>query len=189
MPLSPLWPQPALWAFPAAYFAAAGELSHADPVVPILIASIFITLGAALGGLLMRWLKQPAVLGELLVGLLAGNLGYYFANPTLTVLREGDNLSRIASMALTGPLNLGEATLKLLPGAHTDLLAQLLSGPQGQTYITVYAFIDIISRLAILILLFMVGLEISLVEIKASGSTLPMSPCSASYLPMLLAWG
>ncbi len=190
MPLSPLWPQPALWAFPAAYFAAAGELSHADPVVPILIASIFITLGAALGGLLMRWLKQPAVLGELLVGLLAGNLGYYFANPTLTVLREGDNLSRIASMALTGPLNLGEATLKLLPpGAHTDLLAQLLSGPQGQTYITVYAFIDIISRLAILILLFMVGLEISLVEMKRVGKYATYVAVLGIILPMALGMG
>ena len=40
-----------------------GELSHADPVVPILIASIFITMGAALGGWLMKWMKQPAVLG------------------------------------------------------------------------------------------------------------------------------
>ena len=79
-------------------FFASGELSHADPVVPILIASIFITLGAALGGLLMKWLKQPAVLGELLVGLLAGNLGYYFGNPAITVLREGDNLSRIAAL-------------------------------------------------------------------------------------------
>jgi hypothetical protein len=31
---------------------ANGELSHADPVVPILIASIFITFGAVLGGAL-----------------------------------------------------------------------------------------------------------------------------------------
>ena len=91
-------------------FFAGGELSHADPVVPILIASIFITLGAALGGVLMKWLKQPAVLGELLVGLLAGNLGYYFGNPTLTVRREGDNLSRISSLAMSQPLNLSEAT-------------------------------------------------------------------------------
>lgn len=93
------------YALPAASFLAAGELSHIDPVVPILIASIFITLGAAIGGLLMKWLKQPAVLGELQVGLLAGNLGYYFANPTLTVLREGDNLSKIASLALGGDSN------------------------------------------------------------------------------------
>ena len=190
MPLLALSPHPVFWALPMAYFYAAGELSHADPVVPILIASIFITLGAALGGLLMRWLKQPAVLGELLVGLLAGNLGYYFADPTLTVLREGDNLSRIASMALTGPFNLGEATQKLLPpGPHTDLLAHLLSGPQGQTYITVYAFIDIISRLAILILLFMVGLEISLVEMKRVGKYATYVAVLGIILPMALGMG
>jgi hypothetical protein len=119
-------------------FFASGELSHADPVVPILIASIFITLGAALGGLLMKWLKQPAVLGELLVGLLAGNLGYYFGNPAVTVLREGDTLSRIAALALTQPVNLSEATHRVLaPGPHTDLIAALLSGPQGQSYIYV----------------------------------------------------
>src|SRR5215468_4902930 len=146
---------------PAGSFVSNGDLSHADPVVPILIASIFITLGAALGGLLMKYLRQPAVLGELLVGLLAGNLGYYLGNPTLTVLREGDNLSKIASVALTGPYNLAQATQRVLPpGPHSETLAHLLAGPQGQTYITVYAFIDIISRLAILVLLFLVGLEV-----------------------------
>src|SRR5258708_31228957 len=154
----------------AGFLWTAGELSHADPVVPILIASIFITLGAALGGSLMKWVKQPAVLGELLVGLIAGNLGYYFANPTLTVLREGDNLSRIAGMALNGPYNLAEAALKVLPpGPHAELLASLLGGPQGQTYISIYAFVDIVSRLAILILLFPGGLVISLVEMKRGG--------------------
>jgi Kef-type K+ transport system membrane component KefB len=165
-------------------------LSHADPVVPILIASIYITLGAALGGMLMRWVKQPAVLGELLVGLLAGNLGYYLGNPTLTVLREGDNLSRIASLALTTPNSIGEATQKLLPaGPHTELLAQLLSGPQGQTYISVYSFVDIISRLAILVLLFMVGLEISLVEMKKVGKYATYVAVLGIVLPMVMGMG
>jgi Kef-type K+ transport system membrane component KefB len=169
---------------------AGGELSHADPVVPILIASIFITLGAALGGLLMKWLKQPAVLGELLVGLLAGNLGYYFRNPTLTVLREGDNLSRIASAALTQPVTLSEATHQVLaPGPHTDLIASLLSGPQGQTYIYVYSFIDVVSRLAILVLLFLVGLEISLVEMKRVGKYASYVAILGIILPMLLGMG
>ncbi len=128
---------------------ASGELSHADPVVPILIASIFITLGAALGGLMMKWIKQPSVLGELLVGLLAGNLGYYFGNPVLTVLREGDNLSRISAMALGGPYSVAEATHKLLPPSpHTDLISSLLSSPSGLSYLNVYAFIDVVSRLA-----------------------------------------
>jgi Kef-type K+ transport system membrane component KefB len=173
-----------------AYLLVDTELSHADPVVPILIASIFITLGAALGGLLMKWLKQPAVLGELLVGLAAGNLGYYFGGSTLTVLREGDNLSRIASLALTGPYNLSEAAFQVLPpGAHTDLLAHLLSGSQGQTYISVYAFIDVISRLAILVLLFLVGLEISLVEMKRVGRYASYVAILGIVVPMILGMG
>jgi len=172
------------------YFLADTELSHADPVVPILIASIFITLGAALGGLIMKCLKQPAVLGELLVGLAAGNLGYYFGSPTLTVLREGDNLSRIAHVALTGPYDLGQATLQILPpGPHSNLLAQLLAGPEGQTYISVYAFIDVISRLAILVLLFLVGLEISLVEMKRVGKYASYVAILGIVLPMILGMG
>jgi Kef-type K+ transport system membrane component KefB len=171
-------------------FFADGELSHADPVVPILIASIFITLGAALGGLLMKWLKQPAVLGELLVGLLAGNLGYYLGNPAVTVLREGDNLSRIAALALTQPVTLSEATHRVLaPGPHTDLIASLLSGPQGQSYIYVYSFIDVVSRLAILVLLFLVGLEISLVEMKRVGKYASYVAILGIILPMLLGMG
>jgi Kef-type K+ transport system membrane component KefB len=172
---------------PATLLWASGELSHADPVVPILIACIFITLGAALGGSLMKWMKQPAVLGELLVGLLAGNLGYYLGNPTLTVLREGDNLSRIASYALSSSYNLGEAVYKILPpGPHTDVIASLLGGPHGQTYISVYSFIDIVSRLAILILLFLVGLEISLVEMKRVGKTAAAVAILGIVVPMAL---
>jgi Na+:H+ antiporter len=173
-----------------ASFFFSGELSHADPVVPILIASIFITMGAALGGMFMRWLKQPAVLGELLVGVLAGNLGYYFASPTLTVLREGDNLARIASLALNSSYNLAEATRHILPpGPHTDRLVQLLSGPNGQMYISVYAFIDIVSRLAILVLLFLVGLEISLVEMKRVGKYATYVAVLGIVIPMALGMG
>jgi Kef-type K+ transport system membrane component KefB len=174
----------------ATFLFASGEISHADPVVPILIASIFITLGAALGGLLMKWLGQPSVLGELLVGLLAGNLGYYLGSPTLTVLREGDTLSRISALAYTSPVNLADATRQLLhPGPHTELLANLLGGPQGQTYMNIYSFIDIISRLAILILLFLVGLEISLVEMKRVGKPAAFVAILGIVLPMVLGMG
>ena len=175
---------------PLVLFRDAGELSHADPVVPILIASIFITMGAALGGLLMRWMKQPAVLGELLVGLLAGNLGYYLGDPTLTVLREGDNLSRIASLAMRAPYDLGEAARQVLPpGPHADLISSLLMGPQGATYISVYNFIDVISRLAILVLLFLVGLEVSLVQMKRVGKYAAYVALLGIILPMILGMG
>lgn len=176
--------------FPVASFWFAGGLSHADPVVPILIASIFITMGAALGGLLMKWIKQPSVLGELLVGLLAGNLGYYFGNPVLTVLREGDNLSRISDLALGSRLSVADATHQLLQaGSHTDLIASLLSSPNGLTYLNIYSFIDIVSRMAILILLFLVGLEISLVEMRRVGKHASYVAVLGIILPMLLGMG
>src|SRR6516162_9897959 len=81
---------------PAASFVSSGELSHADPVVPILIASIFITLGAALGGLLMKCLKHLFLMGALLVVPLWSNLGYYSSTPTLPVLGEANTLTQIS---------------------------------------------------------------------------------------------
>jgi Kef-type K+ transport system membrane component KefB len=174
----------------AAVFFSAGELSHADPVAPVLLACIFITLAAAMGGLLMKWIKQPSVLGELLVGLLAGNLGYYFHSPGLTVLREGDNLSKISALALSGPISVAEATRTVLPpGPHTELIAGLLSSPHGLSYLNVYSFIDIVSRLAILILLFLVGLEISLVEMRRVGKAATYVAVLGIILPMLLGMG
>jgi len=68
--------------------------SHSDPVVPILIALVFLSLGAVIAGRVMTSFKQPAVLGELLIGVLAGNAGYWLGNAGLTVLREGDHLRK-----------------------------------------------------------------------------------------------
>src|SRR5208337_1412178 len=104
-----------------------------------------------------------------------------------TVLREGDNLSRIASLALNSSNNLAQAAYKILPpGPHADVIAGLLGGPQGQTYISIYAFVDVVSRLAILILLFLVGLEISLVEMKRVGKPAAIVAILGIVVPMVL---
>jgi len=59
-------------------------------VAPILIALMLIGLSAAVGGWLMQKVGQPAVLGELLVGIVIGNVAYWFREPIITVVREGD---------------------------------------------------------------------------------------------------
>src|SRR2546421_11158113 len=46
----------------------------ADPVAPVLLALAAILAGARLGGDLAGRIGQPAVLGELVVGILLGNL-------------------------------------------------------------------------------------------------------------------
>jgi Kef-type K+ transport system membrane component KefB len=47
---------------------------HADPVIPVILALAIILIGAKLGGHLAEIVKQPPVLGELIVGVILGNL-------------------------------------------------------------------------------------------------------------------
>ncbi len=54
-------------------FALAAE-EHGDPVAPILLALALILVAAKLGGDVAARLKQPAVLGELVAGVIVGNL-------------------------------------------------------------------------------------------------------------------
>ena len=159
---------------------------HADPVVPILLALVFLTLGAVIGGRLMTWMKQPAVLGELLVGLIAGNLGYYLGNPGLTVLREGDNLRKISDLALTSAITLTEAVHQVLPAVDAGPVAAALSGPRSLEYMAIYSFVDFLARIAILILLFLVGLETSLGEMRRVGKSSLLVAVIGVIVPMAL---
>lgn len=51
-----------------------GGGGHSDPVVPVLIGIIVILLAAKIGGHVFELMGQPSVLGELVFGMLIGNL-------------------------------------------------------------------------------------------------------------------
>ena len=163
--------------------------SHADPVVPILLALVFLTLGAVVGGRIMTWIKQPAVLGELLVGLLAGNLGFYFGNAGLTVLREGDHLRKISDLALTTSSTLVDAVHEVLPPEEAARVAAALATSHSLDFVSIYTFVDFLSRIAILILLFLVGLETSFVEMKRVGKSAFIVAVIGVVVPMGLGMG
>lgn len=65
-----------LLALPAAFLPTvlAAPNGHADPVIPVILALAVILIGAKLGGHLASALGQPPVLGELIVGVILGNL-------------------------------------------------------------------------------------------------------------------
>ena len=143
---------------------------NADPVVPILLALALLSVAGVVGGQVMRLLRQPAVLGELLMGIIVGNVAYAFGNPGITVLREGEVLRKITDLALSSNLRLSEAALKVLPAnSQSQRIADILAGAKGLDFVSVYSFVDLVSRIAILVLLFLVGLETSLVEMKRVG--------------------
>ena len=51
------------------------EIAHVDPVAPVVFALAIILIAAKIGGDLAARIGQPSVLGELLFGVLLGNLG------------------------------------------------------------------------------------------------------------------
>jgi Kef-type K+ transport system membrane component KefB len=168
-------------------FAAASpdSASHDDPVAPILIALVMMAFAAAIGGRVMRRCGQAAVLGELLIGVLVGNIGYLYHQPAITVIREGDTISTIVQTALVKQVTVGEAARETLPpGPHTERIAQTLEGPRGLKVLSVYSFVDQVSRIAIIILLFLVGLETSLHEMREVGWTASIVGILGVVLPL-----
>jgi Kef-type K+ transport system membrane component KefB len=161
--------------------------SHADPVVPILLALVLLTLAAVLGGRLMGQIKQPPVLGELIAGMVIGNLAYWLRNAGITVLREGDGLRRITDLALSSNMSLSEAALRVLPaGPHAERVSMILAGAKGLDYVAVYSFVDLLSRVAILVLLFLVGLETNIGEMKRVGKPAFFVAVIGVVVPMVL---
>ena len=176
-----------------AYFSAARAAEsavHGDPVAPILIALFLISVGASLGGRWMRKIGQPAVLGEILIGVLVANLAYAFGEPIITVLREGETLGKIVTTALSQNLSLPEAARQILPDSeHARRVVGILAGPFGHTAISVYEFVDLLSRIAVIVLLFLVGLETSVHEMKKVGLTATLVAVVGVVCPFLLALG
>src|SRR5258706_5894880 len=60
--------------YAVAVLASASDHGHGGPVVPVLLGLVIILGAAKLGGELFERLGQPAVLGELLFGIVLGNL-------------------------------------------------------------------------------------------------------------------
>src|SRR6185503_19382799 len=76
---------------------AAPSAHEAGPVPQVLLGLAFVLVGAKLAGALAERLGQPSVLGELLVGVVLGNLGL-LGGPDLSGLGQGEAFVVIAEL-------------------------------------------------------------------------------------------
>lgn len=123
---------------------------------PILLSILLIVVGAKLGGEFAERLKQPAVLGELLIGILLGAslLGGYLGLPDFAITSELHHLEDAAH------------------GGNETALAEL--GHFVETHGTELFGVEIISALAtigVILLLFEVGLESDVKELTKVGAS------------------
>lgn len=144
-------------------------MSHLDPVSQVIFWVTLIFLFGVLGRYIAIRLKQPGVLGELLMGVVIGNGCYFLGMHLAVILREGAAVFNILEATLTG-LPLIKAVNDVIPNPlYAQQIITALSAKNGIDLIKVAYVVDIFSRYGVIFLLFMVGLESSVGELKRTG--------------------
>ncbi|BCA95005.1 sodium:proton antiporter [Legionella antarctica] len=162
---------------------------HADPVASVILSVTTIFFFAIIGRYLARRFNQPGVLGELLMGVLVGNLCYFFGSQLVVILREGSSIFNIMKEVLLGN-SLTQAVTSAIPNPfYAQQVTQALSSTDGTEYLKIAYTVDVFSRYGVIFLLFMVGLESSVEEIKKTGRESILVAIIGVIAPMLLGFG
>lgn len=121
---------------------------HSDPIAPVLLMLMIILAAAKICGEISERLGQPSVLGELLAGILLGNI--VLLNPDWTLFES-----------------LRESAISAEPAVIVDALA----------------------RLGVILLLFEVGLESTVAEMKNVGKASLWVAAAGVIAPFILGFG
>ncbi len=154
----------------------AGEHSgHTDPFASILFELLILIVAAIIG----RWgagkLNQPSVLGELLIGVLIGNVLYWMDMPFAFLVMHMDSAKEIIHLTWQTGISTLDAAREvftpeqLAPGAIGHKLLGIISSHHAPKYILMGIAIWIFSNLGVIMLLFLVGLESSVDEMMEVG--------------------
>lgn len=154
--------------FPTLAYADASG-GHADPITSVIFWVTLLFFLGFVGRYIAQRLNQPGVLGELIMGILFGNICYLFGLDLAIILREGSAIFHIMrDMLLGAPLHQAVEASITDPRYAQEVIAAL-NQPNGIELIKVSYVVDIFSRYGVIFLLFMVGLESSIEELKRTG--------------------
>lgn len=159
-----------LWTISGAVASQGGEAhgnggGHVDPFSLILIELALVTLAAAAGRWLAGVFGKPGVLGELALGVLIGNLGYWLGVPFFEALMHLGQVGQIISTVFATGCSMADAAAKVFPpeqmadGAVGQRLLDILTGDGGRETTLMLLSIWVFSNLGVILLLFVVGLE------------------------------
>jgi Kef-type K+ transport system membrane component KefB len=147
---------------------AAGPVSHGDPIAPVILGVTGLLFVALMGRFGARKLRLPSVLGELTIGMIVGNVAYYFGFDLIYVLREGPHVFDTLQQFLHQATEIDTRCAALMSSSERHIL-DLLGGPHGTDLLQISHTVDVFSRYGIIFLLFMVGLETNIGEMRQVG--------------------
>ena len=148
--------------------AGAVDGRHVDPIAPVILGVTGILFFAVIGRFAARKLGQPSVLGELIMGVILGNIGYWLGLELIAVLREGPAIFDIMERVMIGEA-LAPTAAEILGSQTAPQLVAILQGANGGAILQVAHTVDVFSRYGVIFLLFLVGLETSLQEMRQVG--------------------
>ncbi len=161
-------------------------MSHLDPVSPVIFWVTLIFVFGVLGRYVAVRFKQPGVLGELLMGVLLGNGCYFLGMHLAVILREGPVVFNILENTLNG-LPLIKAVNTVIPNPkYAQEVITALSAKNGIDWLKIAYVVDIFSRYGVIFLLFMVGLESSVADLKRTGRESFQVAALGVFAPILL---
>src|SRR5688572_21519013 len=113
---------------PSAFAQEPDAAAHIDPVARVVLSLAVILLGAKLGGHLATRIGQPSVLGELVMGVLLGNLSlagftaldYLKSDPSI------DMLSKLGVILLLFMVGLESTVAQMLQVGWSSFLVAVL---------------------------------------------------------------
>ncbi len=174
--------------FYPSYSFAGTSPTHGDPLAAVIFWGTAILIFALLGRYLAKRLNQPAVLGELLMGVLVGNLCYFYQFDLAIILREASAISSIMSKILEGKALVPAVDSTILQPSYAAEVLNVLQSYQGFDLIKVAYALDIFARYGVIFLLFKVGLESSIEELKHTGKEALRVACIGVIAPMVLGF-
>jgi Kef-type K+ transport system membrane component KefB len=151
-----------------------GQVEHGDPYTLVFYVFGLAIIVATLGRYGATRLKQSPVLGEVAAGILVGALLYQLGSPVIILIRHADEVEQITQTVLEKNVGWEYAVRQYLAKATmpredaSRLEKALLRGDIPPFYKAAEA-LQFFSSLGVVLLLFLVGLECSLAEMRVVG--------------------
>ncbi len=149
---------------------------HIDPFSYILIELGLVVVLAMFGRWLAGRVAQPAVLGELLIGVALGNIGYWLDRPLFVLTMHLSEAQDLFRQVWRSGASVREAAQQvftesqLAEGGVGQALVRIMTGPEGVDFLLMAIALWMFSSLGVILLLFMVGLESSVEEMTKVGA-------------------
>jgi Kef-type K+ transport system membrane component KefB len=150
-------------------FNGTAQIIHGDPIAPVILGVTSILLFAVVGRFAARQLGLPTAFGEVLIGIVLGNLGWYLGVDLIMVLREGPLVFDVVRQTLGG-MPISEVAAATFGPENGAEIARIVTGPQGGQVMQVAQTVDVFSRYGVIFMLFMVGLNTDMDEIRQVGA-------------------